>query len=316
LSPFCPIVSLARRLTGAAHLGVVAAAAMTILSWASAFAGIRAALIAYSPAHLALLRYLIASLVMAVYAIATRMPLPERRDLPRIAVLGLLGFTVYNLGLGYGEITVPAATASFLIASAPVWMALEARAFLRERLAAWAWAGVALSFAGVTVIALAGGDGLRLSLPALLVLAAALSTSFYSLGQKPLLKRYKPLQFTAYAIWAGTFFLLPFVFGLPAQMRAAPPAATLSVVYLGVFPGALGYLGWSYVLAHLPSARAGSLLNLIPMLALLIAWIWLGEAPGWIALLGGILVLGGVLLVNWRRRPAALAHVSGGERRP
>ncbi len=289
-----------RRTRAPAYLGVVLAASMTILSWASAFAGIRAALTAYTPAHLALLRYLIASVILAGYAIATRMPLPQRRDLPRIAVLGLLGFTIYNLGLGYGEITVPAATASFLIASAPVWMALLARIFLGEQLRVWAWLGAALSFAGVAVIALAGGGGLRLSPPALLILAAALSTSFYSLGQKSLLKRYTPLQFTAYAIWAGTLFLCPWIIGLPAQMRAAPLGATLNIVYLGIFPGALGYLGWSYVLAHLPASRAASLLYLVPTLALLIAWVWLGETPGWIAFLGGVLVLAGVILVNWR----------------
>jgi len=274
------------------------AVVVTVIFWASAFAGIRVALLAYAPGHMALLRYLVASVVLAVYALATKMPLPRRRDLPMIALLGLTGFAIYNLGLGYGEITVPAATASFLIASAPVWMALLAWLLLGERLRLWGWIGTGLSFAGVAAIALANGGGLQLSPPALLVLAAAFSTSLYSLGQKPLLKRYSALQLASYAIWAGTLWLLPFAGGLIPQMRTAPLSATLGIVYLGVFPGALGYVGWSYVLGHMPAARAGSVLYLIPVLALLIAWVWLGETPALVSAFGGVLVLAGVTLVN------------------
>lgn len=63
---------------------VLLAIALTILPWASAFAGIRAGLQDYSPAHLTLLRFLVASSVMLVYALLVRMPLPERRDWPAI----------------------------------------------------------------------------------------------------------------------------------------------------------------------------------------------------------------------------------------
>ena len=57
-------------------LAIVAAAVATVVFWGSAFAGIRAGLHSYSPTHLALLRFLVASLVLGVYALATRMRLP------------------------------------------------------------------------------------------------------------------------------------------------------------------------------------------------------------------------------------------------
>src|SRR5690554_7844685 len=79
------------------------AVAITLLFWASAFAGIRAGLEAYQPAHLALLRFLIASAALAIYALITRMPLPRREDLPGIAVLGFLGITVYHVSLKIGR---------------------------------------------------------------------------------------------------------------------------------------------------------------------------------------------------------------------
>ncbi|MGQ9683087.1 MAG: DMT family transporter [Anaerolineae bacterium] len=290
--------SLARAPRGVTSL----AAAITVITWGSAFAGIRAGLEAYSPAHLALLRFSVASLALAAYAAAIRMPLPKPRDLPLIALLGLVGLTFYNLALNYGELTVTAATASLLIATTPVWMALLATLLYRERLAWMGWFGIGLAFVGVAIIALGEGQGIRLEGRALAILAAALASCAYSLGQKRLLVRYKALQCTAWAIWAGTLFLLPFAAGLPSAVARAPLAATMAVVYLGVVPAALGYATWAYVLARLPAGVAGSLLYLVPASATAIAWLWLGEAPAAPTLLGGALVMVGVMVVNrWGR---------------
>ncbi len=286
-------------------LRLLLVALVTVVSWASAFAGIRAALGAYTPAHLALLRYTVASLVLAVYAASVRLRLPRRQDLPGLALLGLAGITFYNLALGYGEMTIPAGTASLLIATTPVWMALFAALLFRERLSAVGWLGMGLSFGGAAVIGVGSGDSLGVDPQALIVLAAALASAAYSLGQKPFLARYSALECTAYAIWAGTALLVPFAPGLVGQMRAAPLTATLAVIYLGVVPAALGYVLWAWMLAQVPAATAGSFLYLVPPAAALIAWAWLGEAPGALAVLGGALVIGGVILVNrWGRARA------------
>jgi len=77
-------------------------------------------------------------------------------------------------------------------------------------------------------------------------------------------------------------------------------------VYLGIFPGALAYVAWSQALAHLPTSQAASLLYIIPVIALGIAWVWLGEVPMVLAVFGGGLVIAGVLIVNTRGRVAAI----------
>jgi len=94
---------------------LIIALIITLIFWASAFAGIRVGLKAYSPGNLVLLRFLTASIALSVYAIITRMPLPERKDLPAIFFLGFLGITVYHLALTYGELKVTAGSASLLI---------------------------------------------------------------------------------------------------------------------------------------------------------------------------------------------------------
>jgi drug/metabolite transporter (DMT)-like permease len=276
------------------------AAGLTIILWASAFPGIRAALPHYSPFHIALLRYLVASIALAIYAVCTRMRLPRWRDLPRFALPGLVGIAYYNVALNSGEVRVPSAEASFLVASAPIFMAIEAIFFLKERLRIWGWLGIALSCLGIAVVTLAQGTGLQFNFWALLVLTVALAQSLFSIGQKSLLSRYSVFECTAYSMWIGTIFLLIFTPGLLNEISAAPLAATGAVIYLGLFPGVLGYLGWAYALSRMPGSRAASFLYLVPLLAAGIAWIWLGEVPAPLAFGGGVLVLAGVILVNTR----------------
>jgi drug/metabolite transporter (DMT)-like permease len=285
-------------------LEIAVAALVTVLFWGSAFAGIRAGLQAYSPAHLAVLRYLVASLALAVYAAITRMRLPARADLPRIFLLGLLGFTYYNLALNIGEQHIAAGPAALLIQTAPIWTTLLAIGFLSERLRPWGWAGIAISFTGALVLALGKGDAFDLRWGAALILTASFSMSAYNIIQKQMMARYRPVEITAYALWAGTILLLPFGWGLPGAVAAVPLAPTLAIVYLGVAPAALAYVTWAVVLSRLPASRAASFLYAVPVMAFLVGWVWLGEAPHSADVIGGLLALGGVVVVNTLGRRA------------
>jgi drug/metabolite transporter (DMT)-like permease len=270
----------------------------SLLFWASAFAGIRAGLQHYSPSHLADLRFLVASGTLALGTLIKGVRRPAWRDLPRLFLLGLGGIAIYHTALNYGEMTVNAGAASFMINVAPLLSTLMSVVFLGEHFRFSGWLGLLVSFTGVSLIAFGEGGGMSFDRGNLYVLTSAMCGAVYSVLQKPLLTKYSAFEVACYSIWLGTLCLLVPAWDLIEGIQRAPLPTTLAVIYLGVFPAAISYFGWSYVLARMPVSSASSFLYLIPVLSTLIGFIWLGEVPRRLTLLGGSLALGGVLGVS------------------
>lgn len=289
------------------------AVAVTIVVWASAFAAIRAALKSFTALELGVLRLGFASLTLLVVAPFVGLRRPAQRDLPRIVAAGLTGMATYQILLNAGEQTVTPGTASILVNTGPVFVALLAIRFLGERLTARAWLGVAVSFSGALIIAFSSGRGFSVSSGALLVLGAALSQSIYFVIQKPLLAIYTPFETTTYAMISGALMLLPFLGSVPKALDHASAQATEALIFLALGASALGFFAWGYANARLQVSRAATTLYLVPAVAILVAWIWLDQLPALMAVAGGAVAICGVILTKSGRieRPTRASQPNG-----
>lgn len=267
--------------------------------WGSAYVGIRAGLQGYSPGGLALLRFLIASVFMwLIYVWRSPHSPIVRKDLCLILFTGVLGIGIYSIALNYGEVVVPSGMASFIVSQSPVVTALLAVIFLGERMDWLGWVGMLISIIGVALISLSKSN-LQLYHGIFYVLIAMVVGSFYSVLQKSLLKKHHMLDVTSYTIWGGTVLLLIFLPNLMDDIKHASWNATFTAIYLGIFPAAIAYAAWSYILTEIPAARAVSFLYFMPVVATFIGWVWLHEIPTLVSFVGGIIALLGVGVVNY-----------------
>ncbi|MGY2374777.1 DMT family transporter [Pseudomonas sp. SDO524_S393] len=285
--------------------------ASVILCWAYSPIGVHMGLHSYSPGQLALLRFLIASVFMGGVALVAGIGRPRLRDLPWLLVLGFFGVFLHHTSLNYGQQWVTAAASSVLAQSAPLFSVLIAFFVLKERVSAWRWSCLLLGLFGVLVV-IWGDHGMGDIDPrGLLILLAALSWSLYFAIQKHYAHRYSPLTMACYMVWVGTLMLCVNLPGLPAAVVHAPLAENLAVLVLGIFPSALAYLAWGYVLKHVEVSRASAAMYLIPPVAMGMAATLLGEHIAVQVMLGGVIVLASVAAISlegrWRRS-AVLVH--------
>jgi drug/metabolite transporter (DMT)-like permease len=228
-------------------------------------------------------------------------PLPPRRTLGFIAACGLLWFGVYNVALNAAERRVDAGTASLLVNTAPIFLAVLAGSILGEGFPRALMAGCLISFAGGAMIALGvSRHGLHATWGAALCIVAALAYAFGVVAQKPALRTASALSVTWLACTVAAVACLPYAPELVHEVShvRGHGSAVAWMVYLGLGPTSVGFVGWAYALARTDAGRLGSTTYLVPPLAVLLGWVALGEVPPLLALPGGILCLAGVAIAR------------------
>ena len=278
---------------------VLAATAIVLVLWASAFIAIRGIGDSLSPGALAFGRQLVGALALAAIALVRRPPFPRGRGLVLVAGYGVLWFAGYTLVLNIAERHLDAGTTAMLVNVAPLLVALVAGVVLKEGFPRSLMIGIGVAFAGVVLIA-AGGIGPH-SDPigiALGLLAAALYASGV-LVQKVALKTTDALGATWVGCAVGAIALAPFLPQLVTEVAVAPIPATLAMVYLGVFPSAIAFVLWAYVLQRSTAGATASATLAVPAIVVLMSWLILGELPTILGMIGGVVCLAGVA---WSRR--------------
>ena len=292
------------------------AALITVVLWASAFVGIRAASVDLSAGALALGRLTVGTIALGVLVAMRGFVRPSRRDLGLIVASGLLWFAFYNVVLNEAERNVDAGTAAMLTNTGPILIAIFAGFFLHEGFPPRLLAGVLIAFCGTIIIAVASSSspatGGNATLGIVLCLAAATAYAAGVTLQKPALAAVPPAQVTWMACLVGAIACLPFAPSLARDLGQADPSSVAWMIYLGLFPTSIGFTTWAFALSRSSAGRLGSMTYLIPPIVIVGSWLVLGETPATFAIAGGALCIGGVIVARsrgslpWRGRAAPL----------
>lgn len=293
------------------HTLLVCAVGVTLALWASAFVAIRYADRELSPGALALGRLLVGGLALGLLVLIRREPLPGRRQLAGIVICGVLWFGLYNVALNAAETRIDAGTAAMLVNVGPILIAIFAGLILREGFPSRLFAGCLVSFAGAVIIGLATSKhGVHEILGVALCLVAAFAYAGGVVAQKPVLRHSSPLMVTWLACTVGAISCLPYAGTLVHQLGHAGTSTIVWTIYLGVAPTAIGFVTWAYALTRTTAGRMGSTTYLVPPLALLLGWGFLGEVPPLLVLPGGALCLAGVALARTSGRRSRLLQAA------
>ena len=271
--------------------------------WASAFPVARYVLMYFSPEALMLYRFIIASVFLLAYCVVKKIPPPKFEDAPLFVLSGFTGLFLYMWAFNAGTVHVPAGISSFIISSAPMITLVLSVFMINEKATPMIWIGAITSFVGIGIIGLSNEGDFRLSFGILLLIAAAIFTSFYNIFQKQILVKYSPLQATTYSIAFGTVPMFIFTPNLLREFPGTHMGAHLLIAYMAIFPAAIAFFLWIYALSKAEKViYVTSFAYLSPFLATIFAFLWLGETIPTTAIVGGVVVIAGMIIAGLRKK--------------
>jgi drug/metabolite transporter (DMT)-like permease len=316
---------------GASRARIWAALGVVYVVWGSTYLGIDLAVRTMPPFLMAAARFLVAGGLLYAWAIRRgdrrrldgagnerrhrlgRRRSGDRDDRPTARhwlsafLIAAPMLAVGNAAVGWAEQTLDTGTASLIIASVPLWMALLDRVFYAQRLARAVVVGLVVGFAGVGLLVAPGGAGGAGSRAAFVLVVGSLAWAIGSLysRQAPLPRR--PLVGAAMQMLAGAA-LLTVVGSASGELGRVHPEAIsleswLGLAYLVLAGSLLGFTAYMWLLRAAPTSLVGTYAYVNPVVAVLLGTVVLGEPLSWRTLVGGGIIVASVALIVRAPKP-------------
>jgi drug/metabolite transporter (DMT)-like permease len=271
--------------------------------WGANFVVVKYATHIFSPVAFTGLRVGVAALFLLGFALARGGFSLSRRDVIQLLFLGVIGNGIYQLLFVHGVARTRAGNASLIVGAAPAFIALVARARGMERVKRMTLFGIALSIIGVALVILGSArsaEGQTTLLGSVLVFLGVLAWTLYTILLQPYTERIDVIQLSAITLVGGAIPLV--VASMPALVAtdwsAVGPGGWLAVFYSSVISMGVAYFFWYRGLRVLGPTRTAVYSNLQPIVALLVAWAFLGEIPTIFQGVGTVTIIAGVLLTR------------------
>jgi drug/metabolite transporter (DMT)-like permease len=273
-------------------------------TWGSAFIAGKIAVQSFQPATVAFLRFFGAAILLfpLMWIMEKNRKKLTLKDIGLFTVLGLTGIALYNICFFLASKHAPVIKSSLFIASNPVLIVLLSGLFLKETISKNNIIGMIIALTGVTFIIT---DGHLLTLFQLgfepidlVLLGAVISWALYSVVGKVVLKKYSAVESTTYAVAFGTLFLLPFALVETSwqDVQQASVTTWVAIAHMSIFVTVVSFVMYYYGIKEVGAAKASIFINVMPVSAVLMATLYLGETFTWAHGVGAAFVLSGVFI--------------------
>lgn len=279
---------------------------LTALFWGGTFIAGRMVAAHMGPYSAAFIRFVIASIVLLIILQRRegRFPGLKRGQILPVLLLGLTGVFLYNVFFFKGLKVIGAGRAAIIIATNPIFISILSAWFFKERLTPLKIAGILISVLGAVVVISKGdlsgmfqghlgwGEGA--------IFCCVLSWVAFSLIGKTLIPALSPLVLITYSSVAGTVMLLgpATAEGVFQSMRTYVLSDWVGIIYLGLLGTAVGFVWYYEGIMRLGPSKASVFINFVPISAVVLAFLILGEPVTPSLVMGTVFVSMGVYLTN------------------
>jgi len=276
---------------------------ITVIAWGISFISIKMLVDVISPMMLGLLRFSLSSAVIFLVMKGTGASLKvHKKDLPLLFFTGFIGTTIYFYFENNGIMLTTASVASIIIATIPVFTILG-EALIYKTKPTWKLLfSIALSVAGVLMVMdidlkeIFSGNGLGY----LLMIGAVFAWVVYSLASKPLFKKYKEGTIAFYQSFFGMLMFIPFVFFETTYWDQITTPMIGHLLFLALIASAMGYYLYLYAIDQLGVGTSSLYINMIPVVTVIVSFLYLGESIGLLKVVGGVMVIASVCLATYK----------------
>jgi drug/metabolite transporter (DMT)-like permease len=289
------------------------ALAIVYVVWGSTYLGIELAVRTMPPFLMASMRFLIAGPLLYVWATrrGDRSDRPTARHWLSAFLIAAPMLAIGNAAVGWAEQTIDTGTASLIIASVPLWMALLDRVFYAQRLARTMVIGLVVGFGGVGLLVAPGGSGAGDS-RAILLVFSSLAWALGSLYSRQAPQPQRPLVAAAMQMTAGGLILavVSVVSGEASGFHVSQVSleSWLGLAYLVVAGSLTAYTAYMWLLREVPTSLVGTYAYVNPVVAVMLGTVVLGEPLTWRTLVGGGVILASVALIVSAPKPRGAAE--------
>ncbi|EIW19325.1 MULTISPECIES: DMT family transporter [Pelosinus] len=271
------------------------------LIWGINWVVMKEALQVFPPVLFTAYRFVLGSIVLLSIAYFKKIPIPQRKDWKWIILGGILQTALFNSAIQIGMQFLSAGLSSVLSYSMPFWLAIMAHFLLGEKLTLRKMAGITMGILGLVALLNVSDGGAWWSIS--LTLAGAVAWAFSSVLVKLKLQHCDTLQYTTWQMVVGAILLSIYSALFEHGIVQWGFNAVGYLLYNGVIASALAFFLWTYILSNTEAGKASISVLAVPIIGVLAGVIFLNEPLYWNTIMGIALILGGIWLVNWHRKP-------------